>query len=203
MGEGGQADRRGVYRVVAYGPEELGLKVLAVRLEASAQVMARGAGSIHDILQDEGLSAAVGLYFYRFEDLGEPRAFTKIGEVSRREGVSLRKGRGWLQSPTCADSYRPRSETGLVKEIYRDIQSISAQRPMYFVFYQLPVRQAFPKIDEIRAFAEHRRVFGVSTRNQERTNTFDDLGANLVWHPTAFDEVNRMIFPDGSAYPGR
>lgn len=177
-----------------------GYKVLVVKATSPEQILKSGQGSIHTALVEDGLSSAIGIYFYRFEKLPKPEAFTKIGEVSRREGVTVRKQRGWLATPKYGDSYLKPSTSGVLKTIYSDVKLISPSNPMYFVFYELDVLRAFPKIDEIAAFAKHRNHFGRGTRNKEQPNTFEQLGSALVWHSSAFDEVLAMKFPSGLLY---
>lgn len=175
-------------------------RVLVVRINSPDQVLQGGEGSIHAALMSEGLASAVGLYFYRFRDLPEPKAFSKIGEVSRREGVIMRKERGWLKASTYGDSYLKPNKKGVLKAIYADIQAVTAANPMYFTFYEFDPFSSFPKIDEIAAFAKHQRRFGRTTRNKEQANTFDELGRNLIWYSDAFDEVFDMKLPSGLSY---
>lgn len=177
-----------------------GYKVLAVKMTSPDQVLQSAQGSIHASLAAEGLSHSIGIYFYRFEDLPKPEAFSKIGEVSRREGVLVRKQRGWLSTPKYGDSYLKPSTSGELKTIYSDVKLISTSNPMYFVFYEFDVLRSFPKIDEIAAFAKHRSHFGRGTRNKEQPNTFEQLGSALVWHSSAFDEVLAMKLPSGLSY---
>lgn len=177
-----------------------GYKVLAVKLISPDQVLGSAKDSMHASLAAEGLSSSVGIYFYRFRDMPKPEAFTKIGEVSRREGVIVRKQRGWLATPKYGDSYLKPSTSGKLKTIYSDVKLISMSNPMYFVFYEFDVLRAFPKIDEIAAFSKHRSHFGRGTRNKEQPNTFEQLGSALVWHSSAFDEVLAMKMPSGVPY---
>jgi hypothetical protein len=177
-----------------------GYKVLVVKVTSPGQILESSQGSIHASLTEEALSNSIGIYFYRFKDLPRPEAFTKIGEVSRREGVIVRKQRGWLATPKYGDSYLKPNTSGELKAIYSDVKLVSASNPMYFVFYELDVVRAFPKIDEIAAFAKHRIHFGRGTRNKEQPNTFDLLGSGLVWHSSAFDEVLAMKLPSGLPY---
>lgn len=177
-----------------------GYRVLVAKIQSPDQVLKAGEASIHAALLEEGLAGAIGLYFYRFRDLREPQAFSKIGEVSRREGVIVRKQRGWLATNKYGDSYLKPSTNGVQKVIYSDVQAVTTANPMYFTFYEFDVANSFPKIDEIAAFAKHHQHFGRTTRNKEQANTFDELGRNLVWYDAAFDEVLALRMPSGALY---
>ena len=176
-------------------------RVLVVRIISPAQVLSDGKGSIHKALIDEKMRNSVGLYFYRFAKLEEPKAFSKIGEVSRNGGVIVRKNRGWLAPSSYGDSYKGLSKgSNAHKVVYSDVLSVTDVNPMYFVFYEFDVENSFPKIDEIAAFAKHVSHFGRSTRNKERAHTFVRLGCNLIWHDDAFFEVLEMKLPSGIRY---
>lgn len=175
-------------------------RVIVVRITSPQQVLTAGPGSIHESLVTEGLAESVGIYFYRFAELEEPQAFTKIGEVSREGGVIVRKQRGWLAPATYGDSYLKPSTSGVRKGIHTDVLAASAVNPMYFTFYEFDVEEAFPKIDEIAAFQKHVSHFGRSTRNRETANTFSRLGRNLVWHENSFSEVLGLRLPSGTSY---
>lgn len=176
-------------------------RVLVVKLTSPDQVLTSENDSIHQIIKKVNLSESVGIYFYRFKNLDTAAAFSKIGEVSRKEGLIERKFRGWIAAPSYGDSYRKKNKKGVEKGIFSDVKIISEENPMYFVFYELDVKSAFPKIDEIHAFSKHVEKFGYSTRNKESANTFSDLGSNLVWHSPAFDEVLALKLPSGASYP--
>jgi hypothetical protein len=139
------------------------------------------------------MAKAIGLYFYRFEDLGLAAAFSKIGEVSRKEGIQERKKRGWLGTNTYGDTY-------LDKKIHEDILTASPSKALYFVFYEFSTPDSLPKIDELLAFEKHKNHFGKNPRNRESSNSNSSLGRNLVWHQSAFDEVLNLEFPDGTSY---
>ncbi|MGF1800145.1 hypothetical protein L4D11_05615 [Vibrio gigantis] len=176
-------------------------RVLVVKLTSPKQLLESGKHSIHQIIQEQSLSSAIGVYFYRFKNLDNPQAFSKIGEVSRSDGVAVRQSRGWLTPPSYGDSYKKLNNNGEKKVIYTDVEMISEENPMYFVFYELEVENAFPKIDEISNFAKHIEHFGRSTRNKENANTFSRLGSNLVWHKSAFNEVLNCKLPSQGPYP--
>jgi hypothetical protein len=175
-------------------------KVLVTKIVSPAQVLQAGTGSIHSVLTDEGLGNSIGIYFYRFANLERWGAFTKIGEVSRAEGVIVRKQRGWLAPNTYGDSYLKASTKGERKQVHSDVMLTTKDDPMYFVFYQFDVENSFPKIDEMVAFAKHGQHFGRSTRNREQANTFSSLGRSLVWHEPAFNEVLDLRLPSGRGY---
>ncbi|SDZ71403.1 hypothetical protein SAMN05518854_117134 [Variovorax sp. YR266] len=175
-------------------------KVLVSKISSPAQVLAGGDGSIHAALTVEGLGGSVGLYFYRFANLEKRKAFSKIGEVSRADGIIVRKHRGWLSPKTYGDSYLREGKAGALKGIHSDVLDATESDPMFFVFYEFDPSNSFPKLDELQAFSRHRCHFGRSTRNQEATNRFESLGRNLVWHPRAFDEVLAMKLPSGKSY---
>jgi hypothetical protein len=169
-------------------------RVLVVKLTSCDQILKDGQDSIHQIIQSEELSKSVGIYFYRFKDITKVRAFSKIGEVSRKEGIIKRKKRGWLQSKSNSDTYKG-------KNIHTDIHKISSENPMYFTFYEFDIENSFPKIDEIHAFGKHKQHFKCHTTNSERINSFLNLGKNLIWYGNAFDEVLNLKLPSGNLYP--
>jgi hypothetical protein len=175
-------------------------RVLVVRIVSPDQVLKSDPDSIHSALVTEGLTATSGLYFYRFATLSEPESFSKIGEVSRKDGVGVRKYRGWLAPNSYGDSYKKLSTSNNPKGVHRDILAVSEDNPMYFIFYEFDVENSFPKIDEIQAFARHRAHFGRSTTNKEACNTFERLGKNLVWYAPAFNEVLNLQLPSGQHY---
>lgn len=175
-------------------------RVLVVRIDSPTQILSTSKDSIHQALVDENMAKSVGLYFYRFATLEDPKAFTKIGEVSREGGVIVRKHRGWLAPASYDDSYLKLSKSGDQKALYSDVQAVTKTNPMYFVFYEFDVENSFPKIDEIAAFSKHVSHFGRTTRNNEHANTFDKIGSNLVWYAGAFNEVLEMKLPSGRKY---
>lgn len=176
-------------------------RVIVVKITSSDQILKAGNDSIHKIIESNNLSNAVGIYFYRFKDISTFKAFSKIGEVSRKEGIIERKYRGWLAPDTYGDSYRKLGKKTGRKVIYSDVLSITENNPMYFTFYEFDVDNAFPKIDEILAFKNHKDFFGHKPRNKEQANTFVELGSKLVWYKNAFNEVNTLKLPSGTAYP--
>lgn len=175
-------------------------RVLVTRITCPSQILSCGPRSIHHALTTEGLAASVGIYFYRFQNLPTPPAFSKIGEVSREGGVIIRKHRGWLAPDTYGDSYLKPSKKGVKKAIHSDVLNVHEKNPMYFIFYEFDVEASFPKIDEISAFKKHVNYFGRSTRNKEAVNTFARLGRKLAWYEKAFDEVLNMSLPSGLSY---
>ncbi|MYM92669.1 hypothetical protein [Duganella vulcania] len=178
-------------------------RVLVLRMTSPDQVLASGQGSLHQVLADTGLDSTVGLYFYRFERLDDAApAFTKIGVTSRVDGIGMRKKRGWIYAPSAADSYRKPTTAGADKGVYVDVQKVSAQQPMYFVYYELSVEGAFPQLEEMVAFYKHDQHFGRSTNNVERVNTHPTLGRKIVWYDPAFEDVLRLVLPSGQPYPG-
>lgn len=114
---------------------------MVVKVVDPAQVLASGPGSIHEALGDEGVGTSIGLYFYRFANLENRGAFTKIGEVSRSEGVRIRKHRGWLAPKSYGE---PRSWTGFFGYIDDGISPPSAAERLA----RLEVPQQPPSPDE-------------------------------------------------------
>jgi hypothetical protein len=169
-------------------------KVFVYLITSPQEVLKKVNNPIVRALKIHGLSESIGIYFYRFKNLGNYIAFSKIGEVSRIEGIEKRFIRGWHGTITYGDTY-------LSKGIHNDIKLISKSNPMYFVFYEFDTLNSFPKIDEMAAFKKHLTHFERSTRNNERPNGNFQLGQNLVWHNTAFNEVLKLEFPDGVQYP--
>lgn len=169
-------------------------KVFVFLITSPQQVLNKTNNAILEALQKKGLANSLGIYFYRFKNLDTYNAFTKIGEVSRIEGIEKRFIRGWHGTISYGDTY-------LSKEIHNDVKMISTDNPMYFVFYEFDLLNSFPKIDEQIAFKKHSDSFNTSTRNLEKPHGNYRLGINLVWHDTAFDEVLNLNFPDGTPYP--
>lgn len=178
-------------------------RVLVVQMTSPEQVLTSGENSIHGALEKTQLDRSIGLYFYRFKQLDEKSpAFSKMGVTSRLEGIGTRKKRGWIYKTGCSDSYRRPNTAGAAKGIYADVQEISIERPMYFVYYELDVEGAFPLLEEMVAFRKHEDHFKRSTRNSERVNTHPHLGRKIVWYENAFNEVLDMKLPSGKYYPG-
>ncbi|MFT9820809.1 hypothetical protein [Lysinibacillus sp. NPDC056185] len=169
-------------------------KVFVFLMTSPQQVLNKTNNEILEALQEKELANSLGIYFYRFKNLNTYNAFTKIGEVSRIEGIEKRFIRGWHGTTSYGDTY-------LSKKIHNDVNMISTDNPMYFVFYEFDLLNSFPKIDEQIAFKKHLDSFNTSTRNFEKPHGNYQLGINLVWHDTAFDEVLNLNFPDGTPYP--
>lgn len=183
------------YQTTAGGDSKY--KVLVVKINSPDQVLTDTEGSIHQCLRDVGIESSIGLYFYRFKNL-KNRCFTKIGEVSNRKGIIERKKRGWLAPTSYSDTYKKGKGKG--KMVFEDILAVSSSDPIYFIYYQFDIPKSFPKIDEIRAFHEHNKHFKKGTRNVEPANKFHELGSELVWYPSAFEEVLNLRFPSGTLY---
>ena len=65
-----------------------------VRIADSAQVLQKGADSIHEAIPRAGIATSIGLYFYRFEKPPDDGlGYSKIDEVSGRKGVLKHKHR--------------------------------------------------------------------------------------------------------------
>lgn len=169
-------------------------KVFVYLITSPQQVLNKYNNPILEALGECGILNSIGIYFYRFKNLNTYNAFTKIGEVSRIEGIEKRFSRGWHGTETYSDTY-------LSKNIHNDIKLISNSNPMYFVFYEFDTLNSYPKIDEQIAFKKHFDHFNTSTRNYEKPNGNFELGKNLVWHSSAFEDVLNMKFPNGSPYP--
>lgn len=169
-------------------------KVFVYLITSYEQIIDKVNNPILQALEQHELSQSIGLYFYRFKHLHHYNAFSKIGEVSRIEGIQERFKRGWHGTESYSDTY-------LTKNIHHDVKLITETNPMYFVFYQFDLLNSYPKIDELIAFKKHQDYFNVGTRTIERPNGNYQLGQNLAWHSLAFEEVLQLKFPDGSSYP--
>lgn len=173
--------------------DRLSVKVFVALLTDKEDVLCRKDNQLIQELSNKNLNSSIGLYFYRFKDLTKVKAFSKIGEVSRKDGIGTRLQRGWLGTEKYGDTY-------LTKNIFKDVCLISEKNPMYFVFYEQVPEYCLPKIDEIHAYKKHLEHFGRGTTNAERINKNDSLGAKLVWRESAFNEVLNLRFPDRSNY---
>jgi hypothetical protein len=168
-------------------------RVLVIQIQSPDQVLTDGEGSIHQALIAENLAQSTGLYFYRFAILENPQAFSKIGEVSKGDTISMRQKRGWLSPAHDFDSY-------LNKGVHADILATTEANPMYFVFYEFDVLKSFPKIDMMATFEKHHKRFGRSTKTSEQNTAFNKLGLSMIWYDLAFNEVLEMKFPSGKCY---
>ncbi|WP_393964648.1 hypothetical protein [Exiguobacterium sp. S22-S28] len=169
-------------------------KVFVYLITDPNEILERDENPITKALKEHKLNRSIGIYFYRFKDLEDGCGFSKIGEVSSKSGVVNRFTRGWHGTHKYGDTY-------LNKELFKDVQRISPENPMYFIFYEFDLLNSFPKIDEICAFYEHRKKLKCSTTNKERINSNHKLGSNLVWYKKAFHEVFDLKFPNGKPYP--
>lgn len=169
-------------------------KVLVYLITNPQEILKRDNNCILNVLDNNNLGSSVGLYFYRFKHLKNDCGFSKIGEVSSENGIENRFKRGWHGTSLYGDTY-------LNKELHNDISQISFENPMYFIFYEYDLLDSFPKIDELHAFSEHKKIFGRLTNNRERINSNFKIGSNLVWHKQIFDEVLNLKLPDGKPYP--
>ncbi|WP_374580330.1 hypothetical protein [Pseudoduganella sp.] len=177
-------------------------RVVCVLLTSPDDILAARNNHVLNCLQAAGVSRSVGVYFYRFKNSTGP--FIKIGECTRQEGISVRFQRGWHGTPRYSDSYLgkyTKDGSQVDSEFLREIQRISAGNPAYFVFYEHATLHSHPKIDEVFSYRFHKRFFKRGTLSPERMNGNPLLARRLVWHKTAFSEVARGRFPDGSAYP--
>jgi hypothetical protein len=86
-------------------------------------------------------------------------------------------------------------------EFLSQIEKISLEDPAYFVFYEHHTLYAHPKIDELFAYTQHKRLFRRGTLSPEKMNGNALLARKLIWHRKAFSEVARLKFPGGAAYP--
>ena len=151
-------------------------------------------------LNKAGVSASLGIYFYRFKNNAKP--FIKIGECTRKDGIAVRFKRGWHGAETYSDTYLKKKNNGkyVKSQFLLEIEKISSENPAYFVFYEQSTIDSHPKIDEIFAYRMHKRLFKCGTKSPERMNSNPLLARRLVWHKRAFSEVVRCEFPDGTKY---
>ncbi|TYL48553.1 hypothetical protein [Marinomonas sp. IMCC 4694] len=175
-------------------------KVISFLLTSPEDILDITDNFILNALDKENLSSAIGTYFYRFKNDSSP--FIKIGECTRKEGISVRFKRGWHGTKKYSDSYlgkiKGNKETD--SRFFMEINKISSENPAYFVFYEHCLSQSYPKIDEIYAYRTHRRLYKKVTLSPERMNGNAMLARKLIWHKSAFSEVFRCKFPDGSEY---
>lgn len=177
-------------------------RVVCVLLTSPEDILAAPGNHVLGCLKAAGLSRAIGLYFYRFKN--GPGPFIKIGECTRQEGIAVRFQRGWHGTAKYSDSYLGKTgKDGLLadSEFLREVRRISADNPAYFVFYEHATLHSHPKIDEVFSYRFHKRFFKRGTLSPERMNGNALLARRLVWHRTAFGEVARGRFPDGTPYP--
>ena len=175
-------------------------KVISCLLTSPDDILSGANNSVLAALANEGLSSAIGTYFYRFKNDSSP--FIKIGEVTRKEGIEIRFKRGWHGTPGYPDSYLGKKVNDSFKEsvLLQEVRKISLENPAYFVFYQHITSQSHPKIDEVYAYRMHKRLYKSGTLSPERMNGNPLLARKLIWHKSSFAEVFRRKFPDGSSY---
>lgn len=176
-------------------------KVVCVLLTDPADILEKKDNQVLNALQAAGVASAIGLYFYRFANQQLP--FVKIGECTRPDGISRRFRNGWHSSETLTDSYwrKKRGGTYVDSEFLKQVRMITADNAAYFIFYQHRTIQSHPKIDEMYAYRQHKRLYGSDTLSPEKMNGNSMLGRSLVWHKGAFSEVARLHFPGGQEYP--
>ncbi len=200
-------DKRGhmkQYRCITYGADSKrgdgNQKVLAFRIESPDDVLEKENNPILSALKAENLSGSIGLYFYIHADSTKP--FIKIGECTRSDGISVRFSRGWHGTVAYSDSYRGRKKNGKVEssKFLSEIKKITVENPGYFIFYEHKTSGSHPKIDEVYAYRVHKRLFKCGTLNPERMNGNPLLARKLIWHKSAFSEVYKRQFPDGSSF---
>lgn len=175
-------------------------KVISFLLTSPEDILKITDNIILNGLHEENLSSAIGTYFYRFKNNASP--FIKIGECTRKEGISVRFKRGWHGTRKYSDSYlgkiKDNKETD--SKFLVEVNKISSDNPAYFVFYEHALSQSHPKIDEIYSYRTHKRLYKKGTLSPERMNGNAMLARKLIWHKSAFSEVCRCEFPDGSYY---
>jgi len=176
-------------------------RAICILLTQPDDVLAKNDNFVLDQLSACGLDSAIGLYFYRFRNTINP--FIKIGECTRKDGISVRFQRGWHGTEKYADTYLcKKTKSGYVdSELLKQIRSISSLNPAYFIFYEHQTLNSHPKIDEMYAYRLHKRLFGRGTASPERMNSNPLLARSLIWHRSAFQEAVRGVLPDGSSYP--
>ena len=175
-------------------------KVVCILLTSPDDVLVAKDNLILKCLNEAGVSSSLGIYFYRFKNTAKP--FIKIGECTRKDGISVRFKRGWHGTETYSDTYLKKKKNGKYEksEFLLEIEKISSDNPAYFVFYEQSTIGSYPKIDEVFAYRMHKRLFKCGTKSPERMNSNPLLARRLVWHKHAFPEVVRCVFPDGSKY---
>lgn len=176
-------------------------RVVCVLLTSPDDLIVAPDNHVLKCLKAAGVGASIGVYFYRFKN--EAHRFIKIGECTRREGIAVRFQRGWHGTERYSDNYtrKRRGERYVDSEFALEIRRISQENPAYFVFYEHATLHSHPKIDEVFAYRMHKRLFKCDTASPERMNGNPLLARRLVWHKTAFSEVARCRFPDGTFYP--
>ncbi len=177
-------------------------RVVCVLLTSPDDVLGTPNNHVLNCLKSAAVHGSIGLYFYRFRN--EVGPFIKIGECTRQGGISVRFQRGWHGTKKYADTYlQKKGKDGLyiASEFLLQVQRISSENPAYFVFYQHATLHSHPKIDEVFSYRMHKRFFKCGTASPERINGNPLLARRLVWHKTAFAEVVRGQFPDGTYYP--
>jgi len=174
--------------------------VVCVSLTSPNDVLEAKDNHVLRCLNEAGVSSSLGIYFYRFKNTANP--FIKIGECTRKDGISVRFKRGWHGTETYSDTYLKKKKNGKYEksEFLLEIEKISEENPAYFVFYEQSTIGSHPKIDEVFAYRMHKRLFKCGTKSPERMNSNPLLARRLVWHKPAFSEVVRGVFPDGTKY---
>jgi len=175
-------------------------KVVCVLLTSPEDILKDQDNVVLQCLENSGVSSSLGIYFYRFKK--DAKQFIKIGECTRKDGISVRFKRGWHGTETYGDTYLMKKKNGtyVKSEFRREIEKISETNPAYFVFYEQSTTGSYPKIDEVFAFRMHKRLFKCGTTSPERMNNNPLLARSLVWHKKTFSEVVRGVFPDGTKY---
>lgn len=175
-------------------------KVVCVLLTSPNDVLEAKDNHVLNCLNKEGVSSSLGIYFYRFKK--PTGSFIKIGECTRKDGISVRFKRGWHGTETYSDTYLRKRRNGSFEksEFLLEIEKISKNNPAYFVFYEQSTSGSYPKIDEVFAYRMHKRLFKCGTKSPERMNSNPLLARRLVWHKTAFSEVVKGQLPDGTKY---
>ena len=174
-------------------------KVIAILLTSPSDILEKNNNCVLSALESEGLSSSIGVYFYRFK---KSVPFIKIGECTREEGISVRFSRGWHGTKKYSDTYQGKKikDQYVDSEFLNQVNKISETNPAYFVFYEHSTMQSHPKIDEMFAYRMHKKLFRQGTLIPERMNGNPFLARKLIWHKSAFSEVFRCRFPDGSDY---
>ena len=174
-------------------------KVICVLLTSPEDLLQAPRNPVLSALADSRMSGAIGLYFYRFASAGTP--FIKIGESARPSGIANRFQAGWHRRGTDTYLTKRRNGCSVYSEFYSAIMKLSKGNTAYLVFYEHHLLSSHTKADEMYAFVAHRRLFKQGTISPERPNANGLLGRGMVWHRSAFSEVVRGRFPDGSPYP--
>jgi len=78
-------------------------KFVRVLLTSPNDILEAKDNLVLSCLSEAEVSSSLGIYFYRFKNTASP--FIKIGECTRKDGISVRFKRGWHGTETYPDTY--------------------------------------------------------------------------------------------------